>query len=375
MRWCREFCVEVGERPSIELIDAGRWGSSRFGDRHFTFWETPGGTPVSLAAVTPVVGGMVRVDPVYTPARRRGRGYAGAVTVEVSRAALSAGATDVVLFADPANPTSNALYRRIGYVHLADFAGHRFAYGGPATGPGRTPRGREKRWPPGRYGVETSRVTLHENEIPVDEALVRSLLREQRPEWAGLPLAPAGAGTDNTMYRLGDDLVVRLPRTADGAPSLRKEQEWLPRLAPHLPCPVPEPVHAGTPTDAYPVPWSVHRWIDGEEPGPDTVRDWAAFGAGLAAVVRDLHRVDLMGATRADGLSWYRGGSLVPCDEWVGTSLDACRTLAGLDLDIDTLERLWLAALELPEPSGPHVGCTVTSDRPTSWPGAARSTR
>ncbi|MFC9115186.1 MULTISPECIES: aminoglycoside phosphotransferase family protein [Streptomyces] len=198
-------------------------------------------------------------------------------------------------------------------------------------------------------------MTLHENEIPVDEAFVRSLLREQRPEWAGLPLAPAGAGTDNTMYRLGDDLVVRLPRTADGAPSLRKEQEWLPRLAPHLPCPVPEPVHAGAPTDAYPVPWSVHRWIDGEEPGPDTVRDWAAFGAGLAAVVRDLHRVDLMGATRADGLSWYRGGSLVPCDEWVGTSLDACRTLAGLDLDIDTLERLWLAALELPEPSGPHV--------------------
>ncbi|MCO4695808.1 GNAT family N-acetyltransferase [Streptomyces sp. RO-S4] len=139
VRWCREFCVEVGERPSIELIDAGRWDASRFGDRHFTFWETPDGTPVSLAAVTPVVGGMVRVDPVYTPARHRGRGYAGAVTVEVSRAALSAGATDVVLFADPANPTSNALYRRIGYVHLADFAGHRFAYGGPDAGRGRTP--------------------------------------------------------------------------------------------------------------------------------------------------------------------------------------------------------------------------------------------
>lgn len=61
------------------------------------------------------------------------------MTVEVSRAALSAGATDVVLFADPANPTSNALYRRIGYVHLADFAGHRFAYGGPDAGRGRTP--------------------------------------------------------------------------------------------------------------------------------------------------------------------------------------------------------------------------------------------
>ncbi|MEU4985501.1 GNAT family N-acetyltransferase [Streptomyces sp. NPDC021969] len=127
VRWCREFCVDVGEQHSIDLIDAGSWDASRFGDRHFTLWETPEGTPVAMAAATPVVGGMVRVDPVYTPARLRGRGYAGAVTVEVSGAALAAGATDVVLFTDPENPTSNALYRRLGYVHVADFAGYRFS--------------------------------------------------------------------------------------------------------------------------------------------------------------------------------------------------------------------------------------------------------
>ncbi|MFE9851230.1 GNAT family N-acetyltransferase [Streptomyces sp. NPDC005576] len=127
VRWCREFCVEVGEQPSIEVIDAGSWDDSRFGDRHFTFWESPEGTPVSMAAATSLIGGMVRIDPVYTPAHLRGRGYAGAVTVEASRAALDAGASDVVLFTDPDNPTSNALYRRIGYVHLADFAGYRFS--------------------------------------------------------------------------------------------------------------------------------------------------------------------------------------------------------------------------------------------------------
>ncbi|MDX3135183.1 GNAT family N-acetyltransferase [Streptomyces europaeiscabiei] len=134
VRWCREFCVDVGEQPSIDLIDAGSWDDSRFGDRHFTFWETPDGTPVSMAAATSVVGGMVRVDPVYTPTHLRGRGYAGAVTVEASRAALAAGATDVVLFTDPANPTSNALYQRIGYVHVADFAGYKFSYGAPQAG-------------------------------------------------------------------------------------------------------------------------------------------------------------------------------------------------------------------------------------------------
>lgn len=127
--WCREFCVEVGEQLSIELIDAGAWEESRFGDRRFTLWQDPGGAPVSMAAATAVVGGMVRVDPVYTPARFRGQGYAGAVTAEASRVALAAGAREVVLFTDPANPTSNALYQRLGFVRIADFAGHRLGAG------------------------------------------------------------------------------------------------------------------------------------------------------------------------------------------------------------------------------------------------------
>jgi predicted GNAT family acetyltransferase len=131
LRWCDGFVTAVRETPAI---DAASWATSRFADKHFTFWETPDGTPVSLAGATAMLGGMVRVDPVYTPAHLRGRGYAGAVTVEVSRAALAAGATDVVLFTDPANTTSNALYRRIGYVRLTDFAVYDFSYGAPDAG-------------------------------------------------------------------------------------------------------------------------------------------------------------------------------------------------------------------------------------------------
>ncbi|RPK60338.1 hypothetical protein EES43_17205 [Streptomyces sp. ADI96-02] len=124
VRWCGEFCDTVGEVPSV---DSASWAGSRFSDRHFTFWETPDGAPASMAAVTTMTAGMVRVDPVYTPARLRGRGYAGAVTVEVSRAALAAGATDVVLFAHPDNLTSNALYRRLGFVPVAEWAGYTFS--------------------------------------------------------------------------------------------------------------------------------------------------------------------------------------------------------------------------------------------------------
>ncbi|MGW7341411.1 GNAT family N-acetyltransferase [Streptomyces sp. NPDC054808] len=151
VRWCREFCVDVGERSSLDMIDAGSWEESRFGDRRFTFWETPEGIPVSMAASTPVVGGMVRVDPVYTPAHLRGRGYAGAVTAEASRAAQAAAATDVVLFTDPGNPTSNALYQRLGYVRVADFAGYRFSYDAPRgrrVGAAAWRAGRSRRNPP-----------------------------------------------------------------------------------------------------------------------------------------------------------------------------------------------------------------------------------
>jgi len=124
MRWCREFAADVGEDVTI---DAGSWAGTRFAEKRYTFWETPDGTPVSMAGLNPLVAGQVRVDPVYTPAHLRGRGYAGAVTVEVSRAALAAGATDVVLYADSANPTSNALYQRIGYVPLTEWAVYDFS--------------------------------------------------------------------------------------------------------------------------------------------------------------------------------------------------------------------------------------------------------
>jgi aminoglycoside phosphotransferase (APT) family kinase protein len=198
-------------------------------------------------------------------------------------------------------------------------------------------------------------MSLHEGELPIDESVVVSLLREQRPEWAAMPLAPAGAGTDNVMFRLGDELLVRMPRTADKATSLRKEREWMPRLAPRLPFRIPEPVHAGAPGPAYPLEWSVYRWIEGREPSESSVRNWSGFGADLAMFVRSLHRADLMGAVRAGDLSWYRGGSLRACDAWVSASFDEARALVGGALDVDTLERWWREAIALPEPSGPHV--------------------
>lgn len=120
IRWYEGFVADAGLQGGGR--DAGDWADFRLSYGGVTLWETPDGTPVSMAGVTLAVAGQVRVAPVYTPPDLRGRGYAGAVTTEVGRAALAAGAAEVLLFTDLANPTSNALYQRIGYRPVADWA-------------------------------------------------------------------------------------------------------------------------------------------------------------------------------------------------------------------------------------------------------------
>ncbi|MFC8916004.1 GNAT family N-acetyltransferase [Streptomyces sp. NPDC057116] len=114
--WMDAFAADIGTGPATDHT-AG--AERRVGYGGLYLWET-GGVPVSMAAHSPVVAGQARVAPVYTPPALRGRGYAGAVTAAVSRAARDAGARQVLLFADVANPTSTALYQRIGYRPVAD---------------------------------------------------------------------------------------------------------------------------------------------------------------------------------------------------------------------------------------------------------------
>jgi GNAT superfamily N-acetyltransferase len=106
-----------------ELADLGGPGDGMIEDRlshgGLTLWEV-GGAAVSLAGCSRPAEGVVRLGPVYTPPEYRGRGYGGAVTAAVSQAALDAGAAYEVLFTDLANPTSNALYQRLGYQPVED---------------------------------------------------------------------------------------------------------------------------------------------------------------------------------------------------------------------------------------------------------------
>jgi len=123
-------------------------------------------------------------------------------------------------------------------------------------------------------------------EIAIDADLTRSLLAAQHPDLAGLPISLAATGWDNAVFRLGEDLAVRLPRRAVGARLIAHEQRWLPVLKDRLPLAVPAPVRVGVGQGAYPWPWSVTPWIAGETadlspPGEDQGEVLGGFFAAL----------------------------------------------------------------------------------------------
>src|SRR3954447_3523934 len=133
---------------------------------------------------------------------------------------------------------------------------------------------------------------MHADEVDTDPRLARRLLAAQFPEWASLPVRPVpSGGTDNALYRLGADLAVRLPRIGWAVDDIEKEQRWLPRLAPHLPLAVPGPLGSGQPAEGYPWPWSVYRWLPGEDAAAGGLRNLAEPALDLAGFVAALHGI------------------------------------------------------------------------------------
>jgi aminoglycoside phosphotransferase (APT) family kinase protein len=127
-------------------------------------------------------------------------------------------------------------------------------------------------------------------EVAIDARLVHALLLEQHPDLSNLPLIQVGEGWDNAVFRLGEDLAVRLPRRAASAPMIEHELRWLPELAPRLPLPVPTPIRTGRPGSGFPWAWSVVRWVDGTNAASGTLRNPHAVALALGQFLRALHQ-------------------------------------------------------------------------------------
>ena len=188
---------------------------------------------------------------------------------------------------------------------------------------------------------------MHADELDIDVSLVRRLLAGQFPQWVDLPLERVpSAGTDNALYRLGDDMVVRLPRIESAVGGGDNAHEWLPRLAPFLPVAIPFPLAKGMPAEEFPWPWSVYRWLEGVNPTVGSVADPESLARDLAQFVKALHRIDLAGGPPAT-----RGVPLAMRDDPTRTALAALRGM----VDTDAITAAWEAALRTPAWSRPPV--------------------
>ena len=191
-------------------------------------------------------------------------------------------------------------------------------------------------------------VRMHDEEIEVNEALVRHLIATQFPHFADRQLTMVEPwGTDNAIWRLGTDLVVRLPRIHWATDQVQHEATWLPRLAPYLPIAVPEPIAIGDPGGGYPYRWAVHWWLPGDPATLSRMDDPVRFAVDLADVIRALQALPIDGAptatNRARPLSEYNDEALGVI-AYASTLIDARRARA-----------VWEEALAAP----PHPGAPV----------------
>ncbi|MGA5207527.1 aminoglycoside phosphotransferase family protein [Streptomyces variegatus] len=188
---------------------------------------------------------------------------------------------------------------------------------------------------------------MHEDELDIDGSLVSRLIAEQFPQWAGLPLRRLeSSGTENAMFRLGADKVVRLPRHPRAVEAIAHESRWLPRLAPELPAAAPEPLGRGVSGDGFPWPWSVYSWLDGRNPVPGRLEEPALLAGDLAAYVTALRRID-----PSEGPLGYRGVPLAARDPYLREALGR---LAGR-VDTAAVTEAWEEALRAPEHTGPPL--------------------
>lgn len=187
---------------------------------------------------------------------------------------------------------------------------------------------------------------MHAGEMDTDTNLVRRLLEAQHPDWATLALERVpSSGTDNALYRLGDDMVARLPRIDWAVAGLAREVEWLPRLAPHLPVEIPTVLAEGAPGEGYPWPWAVYSWVAAENPEVGHTVEPESLAHDLVALIRAFRRIELEGPVSGRGLL------LAVRDEAARSALGA---LHG-EIDVAAAAAAWEDALRAPTWPGAPV--------------------
>jgi len=182
---------------------------------------------------------------------------------------------------------------------------------------------------------------MHDNEVDINESLVRQLLRAQFPQWAELSIKSVQSiGTDNAIYRLGTDMCIRLPRTLGASKHIEIEQKWLPQCAPLLPLAIPVPIGKGNPNENYPLHWSIYHWLEGENAYVEPIVDQHQAAIDLAHFLIALQKIDSAG-----GPISRRGIPLHTRDNEVRSAIQSLHDV----VDIQAVTTLWKHCLLAPE--------------------------
>lgn len=146
--------------------------------------------------------------------------------------------------------------------------------------------------------------------LTVAEAAV--LIEQQFPALAPVRLKSLGVGWDNAAFLINEALVFRFPLRQAMAALLLRETEILPRLAPHLPLSIPNPLYVGAPTAAYPFAFAGYPLLPGRtaDQQPPSLTDRVALAPTLAAFLKALHRLPIDSETR----HWAPGDEITRAD-------------------------------------------------------------
>jgi aminoglycoside phosphotransferase (APT) family kinase protein len=180
--------------------------------------------------------------------------------------------------------------------------------------------------------------------LQITSSLARKLLTDQFPECAHLDIQSVKVqGHDNRTFRLGSDMLVRMPTAEAYALKVPKEQELLPRLKPHLTMAIPAPLKIGRPSDDYPFPFSIYKWCDGESVNSMSIDDTSleSIALDLAKFLKELQCIDASFGPLPGQHNWYRGDHVSVYDKGARAQI---KQLAG-SIDSKKAMMLWEQAL------------------------------
>jgi len=186
--------------------------------------------------------------------------------------------------------------------------------------------------------------TPKEKKLEITAKVASALIAEQFPEFSHLPIRPVDhGGNDNRTFRLGTELSIRLPSAEEYVRQVKKEQQWLPKIAAHLSLPIPRPIAMGKPSEIYPWFWSIYQWLEGESANSLVLsdQDLETIAKQLANFLSEFHKFNADGAPVPGLHNWWRAAHTSIYDAETRSLIQSLKNL----INPDKAESLWQRAI------------------------------